>query len=207
MKLKKRSALLAVGCSLVAGAGIATTATGNVTKHNARTARVAQASDAGVASSYALLRRAVTSQDALPSSFVDKSARYLGGWERRTGANLALARRADTGSGAVWIVPGVNRTCILSSRSASSPEVDVVVCGSAEAVTSGQLASSLISADGRDFVAGLAPDGVGSVTLTLDDGSSHVVDVHSNVYAADLGQRAATLSFTGPSGPTKTRLY
>ncbi len=57
------------------------------------------------------------------------------------------------------------------------------------------------NAPGVEFLAGIVPDGVTSVTLTLTDGTTVDVTVHENVYTANVHGAISEVSFTGPNGP------
>ena len=51
------------------------------------------------------------------------------------------------------------------------------------------------------FTAGIVPDGVTSVTVTVTGRGSVSLPVHENVYMAEIHGWPASVSFAGPSGP------
>ncbi len=55
------------------------------------------------AEAFALLRRPQTATDLIPE---DRLEQYHAGFLKRAGLNPALARRAETPLGNVWVIPG-----------------------------------------------------------------------------------------------------
>jgi hypothetical protein len=162
---------------------------------------------------FSLMNRSITAADAVS----DVTAAQVGDTlaVKAHGMNVALARRASTAVGAVWVTPGDGETCILVGDAASAsgttpPDAGVVGCLSDADAAAGKLVASLAridrgSADG--IVAGLVPDGVASVEFHFADGSTRVSDVHDNVYATKLdGPEVDSVSFSGSAGEVSVQV-
>ena len=144
---------------------------------------------------FGILRREGTSTDA----FSPRSPVALSG---ASGANLALARRAvGFTSGEAWVVPGKGAVCLVA-ESTTGPNGGAA-CGEDSQVTLGRLMQIAHSATapGMQFVSGLVPDGVGSVSVHLADGTVDVLPVHENVYMGEVHGTVSSVSFSGPNGP------
>lgn len=141
------------------------------------------------ARSFAILRRPVVEGDRLP---VSRWPTFDEGGLGRRGLNPALARRATTALGDLWIVPG-NGHIALYDGSATCNPTDL-------AASRGMVMWGSGRAHGHSSVRGLVPDGVGRVTLVTADHGVSTVQVHHNVYAAALDAPFSSLHFSGPAG-------
>lgn len=93
------------------------------------------------------------------------------------GANLALARRADTGVGSVWVVPGRGVVCLRAADSVGSGWA----CATTAEATSGVLMLTMREALGDS----------GRLFGVLPDGASHAeLDVDAHAVALDVGPDA-----------------
>jgi hypothetical protein len=151
-------------------------------------------SEAGLADSVALLRRAPSASDAIPASLPVS-------FSQASGANPELARRVAGDQGAeAWVVPGSGSTCILAQ--VQRYRIGGAVCTTTAGARAGELnvqsASSLLP--GAELVAGLAPDGVSSVTMQLADGTTLDATVHENVYLALIHGAVTAMSAPTPLG-------
>ncbi|MGA2454561.1 MAG: hypothetical protein ABSG93_13670 [Solirubrobacteraceae bacterium] len=144
-----------------------------------------ESSDLG---SFEILRRSQTAADTvLPQDEVAFSG--------ASGANLALARRVQgLSEGDAWVVPGKGSVCLIANGSAS--------CTTNSAAADGKLVliSGSDKSPGVETVAGVVPDGVGTVSAHLSDGSSQSLAVHENVYLARVSGSVTGTSFNGPNG-------
>ena len=160
------------------------------------------------AAALGILSRAQTPTDAIPQSGV--APLVDGSFVDRYGANVALARRADgLTAGAAWVVPGTGAVCLLSASSLNADGSPIAgmpgggVCTTTASVTAGTtyVVSGSRNDPGVEFLAGIVPDGVGSVTVSLADGTTVGIVVHENVYTAAIHGAISEVSFTGPNGP------
>jgi hypothetical protein len=155
-----------------------------------------------------ILGRAQDDTDAVPAQIA--SSLTHGSFTGLYGANVALARRAHgIPSGAAWVIPGTGAVCLIaaSSTDANGAPVPGLPGGSGcepnASATTGQMyvESGSVKAPGEDFVSGVVPNGVSSVTVDLIGGNSQIVDVHENVYLAEVHGHIANVRFDGSSGP------
>ena len=147
-----------------------------------------------LAAGVALMRRAQTEADAIPASLPVV-------FSQASGANLALARRVADGEGAeAWIVPGNGSTCILAQ--VRQYRIGGAVCTTTAAALAGELNVQSASAQlpGAELVAGMTPDGVESVTMSLADGSTVSAPVRENIYLALIHGAVDSMSAAGPQG-------
>jgi len=148
-----------------------------------------EAISAEQAASFAILRREQVAGDQLPRGRRD--AVDGGGMARRRGLNSALARRAATQIGDVWVVPGNGYVALLVDGGAVCTETGFVAR---------QGTVTWTSQDGKGIVHGLVPDGVTEVTLFDSEDAPTSVLVTENVYGARLARYFRSLRFTGPAG-------
>ena len=137
------------------------------------------------------LRRARTSDDALPPRW---QALLTDGGDH-WGANPDLSRRTAPG---VWLVPGRGYTCLASA----TPDDGGLGFGCARPadVRNGLLSPSDLDAGGDGVLTGVVPDGVTSVALVDRDGSSRTADVDRNTYRAAIDSDLEEVRFTDASG-------
>lgn len=138
------------------------------------------------ARSFAILRRPEEEGDRLPQSTFDR-----GGLELR-GLNPALARRAVTGLGDLWVVPGNGHIALYDGSATCSP-TDWVV-------DRGMVMWGSARRNDHVVVQGLVPDGVSQVTLITNDEGSTTGDVVDNVYATEMAGSFKLGRFDGPIG-------
>ncbi len=141
------------------------------------------------------------------------------------GVNPSLSRRAEGfASGAAWVIPGNGTICLITdnaqglamafkqlapgSRTSASvariPGADGVTgCTTHSSAAKGWSAgiSGTHESPGMIFTAGMVPDGVAAVTVSLAAGGSLSLPVHENVYMAEVHGWPSSVSFTGPAGP------
>jgi hypothetical protein len=148
------------------------------------------------AASFALLRRGQIESDRLPEDRGDRLDE--GPMGQRRGLNSALARRAATQIGDVWIVPGNGYLALVVAGGAVCTETGFVV-------TQGTM--SWTSHNGQGIVHGLVPDGVTEVMLLDSKDASVSMLVKDNVYRAKLAAPFQALQFTGPAGQVELGPY
>jgi hypothetical protein len=161
-----------------------------------------EAISADQARSFAILRRPRLEGDQLPGG----GEMFARGGLGRRGLNPALARRATTQIGDVWVVPGNGHIALLAGGA---------TCTRTEIVANQGLVMWGSSVGRRpDVVAhGLVPDGVAEVTLfaageplrCLEPGAKPrlvpvPLAVKENVYGAVLPGGFLSGRFSGPSG-------
>jgi hypothetical protein len=147
------------------------------------------------AESFGILRRPQVASDRLPGSHWEM---YDGALIGRHGLNPALARRAVTELGDVWVVPGNGYIAL---------DVGGIGCNRTEvAATRGMVTWTSARGGLQDLVHGLVPDGVEEVTLLAVNNASTTVIVNENVYAAVLNGRFRLVRFFGPTGAVEFRL-
>jgi hypothetical protein len=158
---------------------------------------IASAPDPADLASFGILRRPQAAEDQVPLGLPVA----LSG---ASGANLQLARRAPShGDGQAWVVPGRGSMCLISSwpaeHSGGANCVPDAAARGGELVTE----SASGSAPGSEFIAGLVPDGVGTVTVQLAGGATLTLTVRENVYIAAISGDVAAVSFVGPRGAVR----
>jgi hypothetical protein len=128
------------------------------------------------AESLTIMRRAQRESDRLTQSrwqALDQGA------PGHLGLNPALARRAATPAGDMWVVPGNGYLCLAL--------VGCLTCTPTESVARrGMITWTSRRAIGQGIVRGLVPDGVEAITLVTTDDISTLVPVRENVYGAVL---------------------
>jgi hypothetical protein len=118
-----------------------------------------------------------------------------------SGADLALSRQVQgLAVGSAWLVPGDGSICFVFT---DEPVGGGETCQPDTVVTEGQLVmtSGGDAVPGTTLVAGVVPDGVSQVTLSLANGGTVSVPVAENVYIATETQSVTSVTFTGPDGP------
>ncbi len=125
--------------------------------------------------------------------------------------------------GGAWLIPGKGMICLETANAAgvrqalqtmpagaSSPRKSARVrgalgdaaCATNAEANEGFSAGTAGSADapGLTATAGIVPDGVESVTVTLSGGGEARLRVHENVYMGEVRGWPASVSFLGPHG-------
>jgi hypothetical protein len=144
---------------------------------------------AQLAENFAILRRPQVESDRLPGCHVTM---FEGGGIGRCGLNPALARRAATQTGDVWVVPGNGYVAL---------DVGGIVCTRTAVVAmQGMVTWTSLGKDGKDIVHGLVPDGVEEVTLVAANNASITVVINDNVYGVVLGGHFRSGRLSGPIG-------
>jgi hypothetical protein len=147
------------------------------------------------AESFAILRRSRVVSDRMPES---RWTAFAGGMIGRLGLNPALARRAMTQLGDVWVVPGNGYIAL---------DVGGMGCDRTEVAASRGMVTWTSARGGlQDLVHGLVPDGVEEVTLLAVNNAPTTVIVNENVYGAILRGRFRSVRFFGPTGAVEFRL-
>lgn len=151
-----------------------------------------------VAQSFGLLRRSATARDALPPSMRDVGQ---SGEPTVSGINPALARRAITtpDGGAVYLAPGADRTCVVTTR-ADMP-MGMGCANNPRVLEQGMWFSQAMSrtAVGRR-VEGVVPDGVATVRITRVDQDPIDGAVSSNGFSVDVPGQPKELIWLGEDG-------
>jgi hypothetical protein len=149
------------------------------------------------AGAFGILRRPQIETDLLPE---DRWGCYRMGRIGQLEFNLALARRARTPLGNVWIIPGDGWICLslASSRDSSSLDSGGMTANRTESAIAGRMITWTGSRSGPgQMVWGLAPDTITAVELLTADGSTTTAEVSDNTYGADLGAALATVCIAG----------
>jgi hypothetical protein len=193
---RRRGTALVAVCALLGGGGVAVgligrASPGHVPPHPS--APEATAIDSAATSAFSILRRAQGNADAIPTNI---PVAFSGA----SGANLALARRAPLSDGSdVWIVPGRGSICILAREPARG--LGGASCQTDKAATEGQLYTASGSrSSNSEFLTGLAPDGVQTVTVIGRDGSKMSVPTSEGVYSTTLQGVAGAVEFDDAAG-------
>lgn len=168
-----------------------------------------------------ILRRERTAVDALPTwdAYAATHSPMAG-----NGVNPLLSRRARGFSeGGAWLIPGKGTICLETANAAgvrqalqtmpagaSAPRENGHVrgalgntaCATNAEANEGFSAGTAGSAQDPGVVAtaGIIPDGVESVTVTLSGGGEVKLPVHENVYMSEVRGWPASVSFLGPRG-------
>jgi hypothetical protein len=143
------------------------------------------------AAAFALVRRSQIPTDLLPE---DRWGRYQEGRVGQLGLNPALARRAETPLGNVWVIPGDGWICLSLAASPGPSSLDgggltcnrTVRAIAGRMITWGSCGSAVI-------VQGLVPNDVPEVTLTTATGSVQTVSVSDNTYGVILRSALAAV--------------
>ncbi len=190
--LSKRLTLTIVIGLLVVAAGVtgALAATGELGSDQQQPPNVTSEISATLSSHYALFRRPVTAQDAIPPA-PSGLADY--------GQNTDLARRV--GDSGYYAVPGADDSLCLLTPIGSG------ICG--RTPTEPTMLTSGMCKDGRSdlfhFV-GLFPDGIDRVSITSSDGAiDSTVAVDLNGAAADLPKTDSSVTLVWTDGGGEKR--
>jgi hypothetical protein len=211
--LAARSPLATASAAVVglAGVGIAVAATvsGGVTPaqfNQGQRAQPATSVPAAAASSFSVLGSSVTSSDALPSAYVasHQNSALVG----ELGANLKLAHLVPgVTDGAVWVVPTDSGVCLIVSQY-NNGQITGAGCTTEKAAANGKIvfqAGGSTQSSAGEFIAGLVPNGVSSVSLVLANGETTSLPVHDNVYTAHVTSGTpSTVTFAAAGGSTDT---
>lgn len=149
------------------------------------------------AAAFGILRRPQSDTDLLPE---DRWDRYRMGRIGQLGLSLALARRARTPLGNVWVIPGDGWICLSLANSLDSSSLDGggMTASSTEHAIAGRLITWTGSPSGTgQMVCGLAPDTVNAIELLAADGSTTTAEVSENTYGVDLRAALATVRIAG----------
>jgi hypothetical protein len=189
------AALLAIGAGTVTASADQT----GTTQPEAQAAAGASVAPTTVvqyaeSSRFGELRRPRSGDDALPSRW---NAQIAADSNRGTrwGADTAESRRAAP---QVWLVPGNGFVCV-----ANVSPVDGSLgfgCATPAEVEQGLLQPADLDQNGNGVVTGVMPDGVTSVTLVSNDGSTRAVAVSHNVYQAAIDTRLREVRWTDSAG-------
>jgi hypothetical protein len=138
---------------------------------------------------FGILRRLQVDGDRIPEERRDV---YTNGMIGRLGLNAALARRARTDAGDVWVAPGDGFVCL---------DVGGMCCNTTEVAGAQGLVTWTSARSGAStIVHGLVPDGVEEVVLAATDGTTKTVAVKDNVYGTEMEGVFTSLHFVGPEG-------
>lgn len=136
--------------------------------------------------------RARSASDAIPTGYRSLFEAYLG---PRAGANLQLARTAETGAGAIHVVPGNGEVCQIGAGTEG--------CGAiANLGTTGFSLISKTATDppGTERVSGIVPDGVLSVDVVGRNGSEVSVPVSGNAFGVVMTGTTVRLDYHTDAG-------
>jgi hypothetical protein len=168
-----------------------------------------------------ILRRARTAVDALPpwNAYAATHSPMAA-----NGVNPLLSRRAmGFTEGGAWLIPGNGTICLETANAAGIRQalqtmpagasasresahirgaVGNTACATNADANRGFSAGTAGSAQDPGVVAtaGIVPDGVESVTVTLSRGDEVKLPVHENVYMGEVRGWPASVSFLGPHG-------
>ncbi len=138
---------------------------------------------------FGILRRPQVDCDRIPEERREEDTNGMVG---RLGLNAALARRARTDAGDVWVIPGNGFICL---------DVGGMCCNTSEvARAQGMVTWTSARSDDSTIVHGVVPDGVEEVVLTATDGTTKTVAVKDNVYGTEMEGVFTSLRFAGPNG-------
>jgi hypothetical protein len=149
------------------------------------------------ADAFRILRRPQLQTDLLPE---DRWEHYGIGRFGQLGLNPALARRAQTPLGNVWVIPGEGYICLSLASSPDSSSLDGggMTANTTQAALTGRVTAWSASRSGAgQMVQGLVPDAITEVELLAADGSTTIAQVSDNAYGADLGAALAAVLIGG----------
>jgi hypothetical protein len=165
-----------------------------------------------------ILRRPRVASDALyPYDSQVLTDTPAGGAE---GVNVSLSRRVQgLTSGAAWVIPANNGVICLVADNAQALAQDkelgplpsthvpgaagITYCAPASEVNTGWdlTYANTSNIPGSDYTAGIVPDGVSQVTVTVADGETASLPVHENVWMGAVPGTPVSVTFNGPDGP------
>lgn len=201
------AAMVATGSAVAVAASAGTPPTPTPTVATQPTESV----DAADLQAFALFNRPLTTADAVPTV----EAQGLGGTSFATsfGGNVALARRAPGfATGGAWLVPGAGAVCLIADPWYTSASMNESAGGGAAACAVDSRAASgalELTAEGEKHpgmttVAGVVPNGVSAVTVTLVDGSTVREPVYENVYMGIVSATVQLIQYTAEDGARVT---
>lgn len=188
MRGKRRAtALVAVFVALAVGAGVAYHESGG-----ASTANSAQVMpSAAVIAHFSVLGGPQGADDALPAT---------------AGINAAIQRKLETSDPAIeqWASLNGEELCVAVAGPAVGSQGLPSACNTSSAVAEGRELLAVEAGGARgtsNVIAGLAPDGVPSVTVTFTDGTTATAKVGTNGFHLHTnGKRLKMLTWTTPAG-------
>jgi hypothetical protein len=211
--LKAKMIVLTVVAVALAAGGIAVAAVNNNEPpsfsqyEEGRHAQLATAPDTTQASTFGIMRRDRTANDELPSRLASDLTRQ-GHFTGVFGANVDLARHVKLAAGNIWVVPGKGAICMYATSNLQPASEEPGApsggdCGLDSDATQGHLSieSETDELPGKDFVAGIVPDGVSNVVLRLANETTQTFDVTENVYIALVSGHVNAVQFEGSNGP------
>jgi hypothetical protein len=202
----RRPAAMAIGLALLMAAGAGATISQLGPEPDQRQLRQAASrpSDAttGQKQLFSVLTRPRQADDELPASAVKTLNGAAGSVTH--GENPDLARRLHHPDRAVWLTVGTGTFCFVAKP--QDEEEGGTIGGCQPASTAAQYGllgyqTGGARLAGKAVVTGIVPDGVSTVTLTLDDGNTQNLQVIDNVYAF-ITDRPVKLSFVDADGAT-----
>lgn len=136
--------------------------------------------DTAESSAFSVMDRPQVAGDIVPTD-------ELIAFSANSGANPGLARHVTTSAGNAWLVPGDGDICLIG-ESVTTAGQGGAACGPDTQAVAGKLALESTSTHnpGAAFVAGLAPNGVTSVTLLTKSGDQYSAAVKDNVYMVEV---------------------
>lgn len=149
----------------------------------------------GLAERFAVLRRPRNARDELQGEVGRVTAAHS---TESFGANVHLARRVADAHGGLFLVPGRTGACLVSADGGTT-------CNAIESAREMQVLGTTTGighgfSDGEYNVAGIAVDGVDSVTLHMADGRALDLPVANNVYTTDVKGEPESVEWDGPDG-------
>lgn len=198
--------LLAVAATVVAaGGGLAVADGRNSDRDMPSSARSGPPRVGGLAPQLpdliAAFRREQTAGDRLPGNPV-KALAELG--DARPGESPHLARRLETANGPIYAWPEAGGVCYAWSGSAGCTPTQVLAD---QGVVVGLRVIGGVSGRPREVtVAGLAQDGIDSVTLLFQNGRADNVAVNENGFLAAPSTIPTEVRWSGPGGTPGSRV-
>jgi hypothetical protein len=149
------------------------------------------------AAAFSVLRRGRSSSDELPSAAAAAIAR---GPQGDLGANPGLARRAGTSTAAeLYVVPARGSLCLVTGDGA-------MACNRSQAARDGYVLSLRETGPGVIGLAGMVPDGVGSVRV-MGAGNDVEVATEANTWALNVGFEPTAVRWSDGGGETEVPVH
>jgi hypothetical protein len=124
------------------------------------------------------------------------------------GMNPDLSRRPiGSISNSVFIVPADGHICLAVTNGDAGAALS---CPDTEDVANGEAGAATMTLEGNAIgVYGLVPDGVDTVTVTIEGDAPEVIEVEDNAYFAGFpeGTLIETIGYSGPSGEVEFPIY